>query len=308
MDTNRVCGGVKALAVAQRALIAWVLIMFGTGNAIGQSDAVKVAGGRTALDNKDCPAALRAFDGVSVEGRSNPVWIIYMARTEECVLNFGKAVEYYERYDQMVPEQAEVLNKIGELRYRITKDKEAAAAREVQLRQSAAEAERRAAEQRKQQQNREDVARALSLRKEEAIRNYSQNTAALVSAFNRQVVPKQLRVFDDQYVTIPPRIEGIDHCTMTLRTAQIKNADNKYFAWTQDLFFIKLQTVDLDSIDFDKKNFFLNFSGRYRKWADGKQKWETSQDSVRTFVGPAWEGMQRVFEDLVMACAAKNDL
>jgi len=102
-------------------LILPLLILCSAVAVSAQSDLARIAEGRAAFDqHHDCPAALRAFESVSTEGRS-PVWIIYMARTEECLGKIEEAVGYYEQYDQLVPNQAEVLQKIGELRYQVGK-------------------------------------------------------------------------------------------------------------------------------------------------------------------------------------------
>jgi hypothetical protein len=94
--------------------------------AFAQTDAERFAEGRTALDKfKDCPAALKALEEVSADGRKNPLWMFYMAKTTECLNRFSDALRFYEDYDRMIPGQTAVLDKIGELRYAIRKSEEA---------------------------------------------------------------------------------------------------------------------------------------------------------------------------------------
>lgn len=127
-----------------RRLSIAALVLCALPAAQGQSDLAKIAEGRVAYDKyHDCRAALQAFESVTEEGRS-PVWVIYMARTEECLGKLDEAARHYEQYDRLVPNQAEVLQKIGELRYLVKKHKEEAQRAEEQRRN--AEAMRRDAE------------------------------------------------------------------------------------------------------------------------------------------------------------------
>lgn len=101
-----------------KVLFLSVAFFISTHHASAQSDGEKFAEGRIALDKyNDCPAALKALQGVSETGRQNPIWISYMAKASECVKNFRDALTYYEKYNQLVPGNGEVVNKIGELRY-----------------------------------------------------------------------------------------------------------------------------------------------------------------------------------------------
>jgi hypothetical protein len=88
--------------------------------AFAQTDAERFAEGRVAFDKfKDCPGALQALEAVSAEGRKNPLWVFYMAKATECLNKFDDALRFYEEYDRMIPGQAAVLDKIGELRYQL---------------------------------------------------------------------------------------------------------------------------------------------------------------------------------------------
>lgn len=87
-----------------------------------QSDAEKFAEGRIALDNyHDCKRAINALEGVSSEGRKNLLWVYYMAKAHECAGNLEQALSHYEQYNVLAPGQPAILNKIGDLRYRINK-------------------------------------------------------------------------------------------------------------------------------------------------------------------------------------------
>jgi hypothetical protein len=41
-----------------------------------------------------------------------------MGRTEECLKKYGAALSYYQKYDSLVPGNTEIVNKIGDLRYK----------------------------------------------------------------------------------------------------------------------------------------------------------------------------------------------
>lgn len=92
-------------------------------NVLAQSDGEKFAEGRMAMDKfNDCPAAVKALESVSEAGRQNPLWIAYMAKAYECVGNAKDALTYYEKYNQVVPGNGEIVDKIGELRYMARKE------------------------------------------------------------------------------------------------------------------------------------------------------------------------------------------
>lgn len=108
-----------------------------------QSDAENFAEGRVALDkHNDCDVAYKALNSVSTAGQQEPMWIFYMAKTSECLKRFDKALELYRRYDQAVPGQQQVLDKIAEMRYNIRKKSDQDAQNEaarVQAEKAAAE-------------------------------------------------------------------------------------------------------------------------------------------------------------------------
>src|SRR5258708_3784725 len=74
-----------------------------------QSDAEKFGEGRLALEkHKDCPGAHDALSSVSSEGQKEPMWIFYMAETEECLQNYDRALDLYKQYDGVVPGQQKI--------------------------------------------------------------------------------------------------------------------------------------------------------------------------------------------------------
>jgi hypothetical protein len=101
-----------------------------------QQDAQAIAEGRRALDQaKDCDGALAALHEVSTQGRRDPAWIFYMAKSLECASNLRPALIYYQKYDTLIPNQVEVVKKIRDLRGRSQKvDRELADAGRATLR------------------------------------------------------------------------------------------------------------------------------------------------------------------------------
>jgi hypothetical protein len=136
------------MALASRRLersatMTVVIILVTTGlMASEQSDSASFNEGRIAFDtHHDCRAAWSAFSSVSQAFRVQPVWVWYMAQTEECLGRLGEALKYYEQYDTMVPGQPKVVDKIGELRYQVRKLQDAEHQQQLN-----ADAARRAAE------------------------------------------------------------------------------------------------------------------------------------------------------------------
>jgi tetratricopeptide (TPR) repeat protein len=115
----------RATVIAKLSLTLMVIFFFPSVS-IAQSDAEKFAEGRVAFDKyKDCPAALKALEGVSQQGRSEPLWVYYMAQTHECLGNIEAALDYYQKYNALVPGQIPVIEKMADLRYKLSKAREA---------------------------------------------------------------------------------------------------------------------------------------------------------------------------------------
>ncbi len=114
--------------------IALLLLMLPPAFAFAQTDAEKFAEGRIALDkHNDCPAAKEALESVSEKSRSEPLWLFYAAKTYECLNQPDKALPLYEKYNQLMPGQTTIIDKIGELRYqagKLERQKEAEEARQ----------------------------------------------------------------------------------------------------------------------------------------------------------------------------------
>lgn len=171
-----------------------VLILLSPMRLMAQSDAELFSQGRIAFDKyHDCPAAEKALSAVSVAARNDPtwgpVWMSYMARTEECLGNLQQAIIYWEQYDQKKPGQADVINSLADLRYRLQKQQEAEAKKAADEASARAVAEARqaaidrAAEQRRQQKEAE--AQKLAEFRADALRTLSSDSNELVSLVNR---------------------------------------------------------------------------------------------------------------------------
>ena len=103
-------------------LIMIQLLWPGSGHALTDSD--KFAEGKIAFDKyEDCPASQDAFLSVSAEGRQNPLWNYYIAQTYECLKKYDIAIKYYEAYNQSVPGQPAISDKLADLRYNLKKQK-----------------------------------------------------------------------------------------------------------------------------------------------------------------------------------------
>ena len=90
-----------------------------------QSDPERFAEGRVVLDtHKDCSTAYRVLSSVSENGRKDAMWIYYMGKTTECLKRYGNVLFYYRAYSKLIPPNAELLNKIGELQYAADKEAE----------------------------------------------------------------------------------------------------------------------------------------------------------------------------------------
>ena len=119
------------------------LLVLGSWTAFGQkrSDADLFTEARIAIDKfKDCPAAVKALNEVSDAGKRDPIWIYYAAKSSECANNLVESLKQYRQYNQLSPGHAEIIDKIGELEYRLRKQRESDSAAEQQ-RQDAARKE-----------------------------------------------------------------------------------------------------------------------------------------------------------------------
>ena len=91
----------------------------------GQTDQELFAQGRIAFDRyNDCRGALNALGRVSQALRNDSLWVLYMAKTHECLQNYGQAIRYYRRYNDLAPGRTEIIDKIGEMLYLAGRRKE----------------------------------------------------------------------------------------------------------------------------------------------------------------------------------------
>jgi hypothetical protein len=65
--------------------------------------------------------ALDSLESVSKEGQKNPLWVYYMARTYECLDRLDDAITSYIQYDEMMPGQPPIAEKLADLRYQVKK-------------------------------------------------------------------------------------------------------------------------------------------------------------------------------------------
>jgi tetratricopeptide (TPR) repeat protein len=189
----------------------------GATAASAQSDETKFAEGRTAFDKyKDCPTALRAFDAISPEGRRDPVWISYMARTQKCLGNIPEAVRYYEQYDQLVPGQVDVINTIGDLRYQLVKQEEA---------------NKRAEERRIEQAKRAEEEKAAAAQRIPEETRQLPNTLQSLRGLFQNLKPAE-RDGDGEYRTYSVRILSASGCMIVLQNNESRGhwdpEENRY--------------------------------------------------------------------------------
>lgn len=89
---------------------------------LAQNDAEKLSEARYAFDTaKDCDATLKALESISPEHQKQPPVLIYLAKAHECEKHWKKALEYYRAYLNAVPGAPGLVDKIGELNYKVTK-------------------------------------------------------------------------------------------------------------------------------------------------------------------------------------------
>jgi hypothetical protein len=279
---------------------------------LAQSDETKFAEGRTAFDKyKDCPAALRAFDAISPEGRRDPVWISYMAHTQECLGNLAEAVRYYEQYDLLVPGQVDVISKLGDLRYRLSKQADDAAAAKIR-----SDIETRAYND----QHRRSI--AAERRKEASIRDISRNMERLKVVINNQTLPRQGVTLQgrgggpggarDPHLYKAAHIENIEGCHLEVRNGVAHRPNES--AWEPDSYFISLGFVDVDETEYIPGNYELDIRAipdrpdpSFRRQEPGKEKRQSKVESAQILIGPVWsEEVHSLFDDIVTACAARR--
>src|SRR5271167_3717728 len=106
---------------------AFVLVIL-PATARADADREKYDMGVVALRNKDCRAAADAFNSVEGPLAQDASFVNYAAQANECAGNLEKALEYYRKKEIFDQNKLQAREKIGELLYRINKEKQAAAA------------------------------------------------------------------------------------------------------------------------------------------------------------------------------------
>jgi hypothetical protein len=162
-----------------RSTTATTIVSLGLTFACGafaQSDAELFAEGRLAFDKyKDCAAAEKALTAVSADGQNSPLWLSYMARTEECLGKLSNAINYFQHYNEAVPGQVEIINKLADLRYQLSKQQEQLAQHEALVQEAI-----------RKQEEWSSTARMAAQRREHAKQRLAQTVSALNSLFSQK--------------------------------------------------------------------------------------------------------------------------
>ena len=126
----------------------------GIANAQQPSDADLDAEGQVAMSQfHDCARARSAFERESVSAQGAPTWLDEVARAAECAGDLAGALNYYERELKKLPDTPRLVQKVGELRYKL----------EVQADQARVQQAAAAEFQRQQQQQNEMQAEAQNV-------------------------------------------------------------------------------------------------------------------------------------------------
>lgn len=171
------------------------------------SDAELFSEGRIALDTyKDCAHARRALDSESAPAKDSPVWLEYAARAAECLGDLETGLSYYEKELAKLPGTPRLIDKIGDLRYRVKITAE-------QNAQRAAERERLSEQQRIES---ERVAQLQATRSEVA-RAHLPDTYAQISDLLNVSYKGQLDwtgFHSKKKVTLNRTVTYLDNCTL----------------------------------------------------------------------------------------------
>lgn len=100
-----------------------------------------IAIARVALDNGDCKIAADSLREVPKSGQA-AIWTLYMARASECsgqekLSNPEDALKYYSAYNEMVPGQKVILEKLATLGYLVKKKAEIKSEKDVEAERTA---------------------------------------------------------------------------------------------------------------------------------------------------------------------------
>jgi tetratricopeptide (TPR) repeat protein len=104
-------------------LLAILFLLFSCKFALADQNHDDFDAGRAALAANDCNAAIDYLRPLQTVFPDDPAFLITMAKSYECVKNYYGALRWYKKYDELVPNVAEIRQKIGELTYLHQKEK-----------------------------------------------------------------------------------------------------------------------------------------------------------------------------------------
>jgi hypothetical protein len=105
------------------ALLAIYVLLFSCKFALADQNHDDFDAGRAALAANDCNSAIDYLRPLQRVFSDDPAFLITMAKSYECVQNYYGALRWYKKYDELVPNVAEIRQKIGELTYAYQKQK-----------------------------------------------------------------------------------------------------------------------------------------------------------------------------------------
>jgi hypothetical protein len=163
-------------------LILQILLVPLLAGAQQPSDADLDAEGQVAMNQfHDCARAKNAFERESASAQTSPIWLDEVARASECAGNLTSALKYYELELKKLPDTPQLVQKVGELRY-----KRELQAEQNQAQQAAAEQQRQQALDAQRQQQQQNEMQAEAQRVHEAAKTEAQaRLATNVSSLNQ---------------------------------------------------------------------------------------------------------------------------
>jgi hypothetical protein len=94
----------------------------GNSSPPSETETPEVAEARIAITKyKDYQGAIKSLESSASETKRMPLWLFYMAIAQEGVGNEAEELRYLEKYNELVPNQKETVDKLADLRYRVKK-------------------------------------------------------------------------------------------------------------------------------------------------------------------------------------------
>jgi tetratricopeptide (TPR) repeat protein len=94
----------------------------GDSGSSADAETPEVAEARIAITKyKDYQGAIKTLESSSPETKRKSLWLYYMAMAQEGVGNEVEELKYLEKYNELVPNQKETVEKLADLRYRVKK-------------------------------------------------------------------------------------------------------------------------------------------------------------------------------------------